>query len=759
MTEEHVLICVAWPYANGPLHLGHVAGCYLPPDIQARFERALGNRVLMVSGSDEHGTPITVSAEQNNITPQEVVDTYHSLNSKALLDLGCSWEPQVDARGIEYGGALFNRTTDERHKELVQENFLSLHEAGLFETKTMKQYYEQNADGTGRFLPDRYVEGTCPACGADGARGDQCDACGATYEAEELQNPVSKMNPGAQIEIRDTDHLFYRLDLFQEALEQHASTQQTNWKSNVRAMTKQWLDMGLRPRAVTRDLSWGIPLPLDGEEWEGKCVYVWFEAVQGYSTCARIWADSIANEAGHPDGKDAWKKWWNISEDGTTPRHLYFLGKDNIPFHTVIWPSLIMGLNHAKNGKIAEDKVQLPGPGDLALETNVPAMEYLMLAGGQFSKSRKHAVWLPSFLERFDPDTLRYYLGINMPENHDTDFNWPDFVEKINTELIAAYGNFVHRVLTLGHRLPSGETGPLAGVENMDLTQTHRDKLTELHQSITTSLQRHRYKEALRSVMNASQYGNQMLQSATPWKYLKDDTPSQERTQSLSDLAFGWRIARFLAITTQPFMPFSAQRLWESLGQKGDVSAQSWHSAIDWDAQMTWDETPPTPLFKRLELDEILASEQALAEATDVAADDPGHGVKGGKKKKQKAKGDTKMPEAPEGTTYLEFDTFMKVDLRVGKITSVEDHPNADRLYVVTIDDGSDKERTICAGLKAFYAPEQMMGKSVVFVANLKPRPLRGVVSEGMMLAADDGNDNVRLITIDGDMTTGAQVR
>jgi methionyl-tRNA synthetase len=259
--------------------------------------------------------------------------------------------------------------------------------------------------------------------------------------------------------------------------------------------------------------------------------------------------------------------------------------------------------------------------------------------------------------------------------------------------------------------------------------------------------------------MNASQYGNQMLQSATPWKYLKDDTPSQERTQSLSDLAFGWRIARFLAITTQPFMPFSAQRLWESLGQKGDVSAQSWHSAIDWDAQMTWDETPPNPLFKRLELDEILASEQALAEATDVAADDPGHGVKGGKKKKQKAKGDTKMPEAPEGTTYLEFDTFMKVDLRVGKITSVEDHPNADRLYVVTIDDGSDKERTICAGLKAFYAPEQMMGKSVVFVANLKPRPLRGVVSEGMMLAADDGNDNVRLITIDGDMTTGAQVR
>jgi methionyl-tRNA synthetase len=345
-----------------------------------------------------------------------------------------------------------------------------------------------------------------------------------------------------------------------------------------------------------------------------------------------------------------------------------------------------------------------------------------------------------------------------MPENHDTDFNWPDFVEKINTELIAAYGNFVHRVLTLGHRLPSGESGPLAGIESKDRTKAHRDKLNELHQSITTSLQRHRYKEALRTVMNASQYGNQMLQAATPWKYLKDDTPSEERTQSLSDLAFGWRIARFLAITSQPFMPFSAQRLWESLGQEGEVSKQSWHSAVEWDIQMTWNESTPTPLFKRLELDEILASEQALAESTDLASEDPGHGVKGGKKK-HNSKGDTNMPEAPEGTTYLDFDTFMEVDLRVGKITSVEDHPNADRLYVVTIDDGSEKGRTICAGLKAYYSPEQMVGKSIVFVANLKPRPLRGVVSEGMMLAADDGNDNVRLITIDGDITTGAQVR
>ena len=265
------------------------------------------------------------------------------------------------------------------------------------------------------------------------------------------------MNPEATIEIRETEHLFYRLDLFQDALVDHAAQQQRVWKSNVRAMTKQWLDMGLRPRAVTRDLSWGISVPMEGDEWTGKCIYVWFEAVQGYSTCARIWASDHASK--HPQGTDAWKRWWTVDESGAKPRHLYFLGKDNIPFHTVIWPALILGLNQVHKGASASDPIALPGPGEFALESNVPAMEYLMLAGGQFSKSRKHAVWLPSFLDRYDPDTLRYYLSMNMPENHDTDFNWPDFVEKVNSELIAAYGNFVHRMLTLGARLPGADNG------------------------------------------------------------------------------------------------------------------------------------------------------------------------------------------------------------------------------------------------------------------------------------------------------------
>ena len=749
LSGEHVLICVAWPYANGPLHLGHVAGCYLPPDIQFRFERAIGNKVLMVSGSDEHGTPITVTAEQQGVAPQRVVDEFHAMNYQALLDLGCSWSMSVDPRGVEYGGALFNRTSDPRHKSMVQENFSALEQGGFFERQTMEQYYERNDDGSGRFLPDRYVEGTCPACGAEGARGDQCDACGATYEAVELQNPKSKMNPEATIEIRETEHLFYRLDLFQDALVDHAAQQQRVWKSNVRAMTKQWLDMGLRPRAVTRDLSWGISVPMEGDEWKGKCIYVWFEAVQGYSTCARIWASDHASK--HPQGTDAWKRWWTVDESGAKPRHLYFLGKDNIPFHTVIWPALILGLNQVHKGASASDPIALPGPGEFALESNVPAMEYLMLAGGQFSKSRKHAVWLPSFLDRYDPDTLRYYLSMNMPENHDTDFNWPDFVEKVNSELIAAYGNFVHRMLTLGARLPGADNGsPFKDHDHHLCCKPHQVHLEEALGAITTSLKRHRYKEALRGVMNVAQYGNQILQSAAPWKHLKEHQDGHE--ESLATLAFCWRVSRFLAITAQPFLPFSSQRLWKSLGLEGDVANIPWSEATNWDAELSWSATTPQPLFERLDLKEILAAEHGLVEQGE---DESGvHAVKGGKKKRGK-----NMNKEIEGVAYIDFETFMSVNLRVGKIQSVEDHPNADKLYVVKLDDGTTNGRTICAGLKPYYKPQEMEGKSVVFVENLAPRALRGITSEGMMLAADDGEGAVVLVTIDGDIKPGSTVR
>ena len=711
---EYTTIFMAWPYANGPLHLGHVAGNCLPADIQYKYERARGRRVLMCSGSDEHGTPITVTAEERGIDPQVVVDEYHEQNAQALAGLGCSWVNNVDSRGIEFGGALYNRTTDPRHKELVQEIFVQLADSQLLQLQTMQQYCEIGSDGEIRFLPDRYVVGICPQCGEDDARGDQCDSCGATYEANELRQPRSKSNPEASIEIRDTDHLFYRLDLFQDELEQHAAQRQRVWKSNVRAMTQNWLKMGLRPRAVTRDMEWGIRIPLDEEQWSNKRIYVWFEAVQGYYTCARIWSERFALE--HPEGTDAWKNWW-IEKEGQTLRHLYFMGKDNIPFHTIIWPAILMGLNKSR------------GPDQLLhLEDNVPANEFLMLQGGQFSKSRKHGVWLPSFLDRYDPDTLRYYLTINMPEGHDTDFRWEDYVEKVNNELIGNYGNFVHRVLTLTHRLPTEGNNP---VSQFSSYATHSEFLEYVEDCIneaTKSMEKQRFKEALRHIMNISQAGNAFLQQAEPWKYLNTDD-SEERNESLSALTTCWRVCRTLAIMSAPFLPFQAERLWKQIGESGNAGDQLWENALVRDAELGWNSQKPHPLFKQLDLDEIMKKEMSLVE------------------------------DEAEEVDYIEFEDFLKVEMKTGTIIKVEEHPNADKLFVVTIEDGPGSTRTVCAGLKEVYSAEELVGKSVVFVANLKPRKLRGIMSEGMMLAAEDESGNVTLLTTDRAIDSGSGIR
>lgn len=748
-TSDHVLICVAWPYANGPLHLGHVAGCYLPPDIQYRYERAKGRRVLMVSGSDEHGTPITVTAEQEGISPQDVVDRFHAINSQALHDLGCAWSNHVDVRGVEFGGTLFNRTSDPRHAERVRNNVLGLDKAGLFERRTTQQFFEVNDDG-GRFLPDRYVEGTCPACGAEDARGDQCDTCGATYESVELTNPRSKMHPGRPIEVRDTEHLFYRLDEFQSLLETFAESSSPHWKSNVRAMTKQWLDMGLRPRAVTRDLEWGISVPFDDASWDGKCVYVWFEAVQGYLTCAQIWAEGHGQD--HPMAEEAWKAWWCVDDEGRSPRHLYFLGKDNIPFHTVIWPAIVLGLNMTANGR---SHPTLPGPGELALPHDLPAMEYLMLGGGQFSKSRKHAVWLPSFLEHHDPDTLRYYLSINMPENHDTDFTWQDFVEKINSELIAAFGNFAHRVLTLTVKLRQAGLGELSDWDQPNAWSEDVQAWHAQHDAVGHSLDRHRFKEALRGVMNIAQQGNGVVQRAAPWVALKPDATKEVRAQAFAGLALAARMLRGIAITIQPFLPKAAQQLWTMQGHEGDVCEVLWDDAISMDAPISPSSDAPTPLFERLDLEAILAREGDVAEGQTETSSPSVNGVKGSRREKKK---ETKNMER-EGISTIEFDQFMAVELRVATVTSVEEHPNADRLWVVTLDDGSGSSRTICAGLRDVYTAEELDGLQVIVVANLAPRKLRGIMSEGMMLAADDENGCVRLLTVADSIKNGSRVR
>jgi len=718
---------MAWPYANGPLHLGHVAGNCLPADIQYRYERARGRSVIMCSGSDEHGTPITVTAEQENVDPQEIVDRYHQINTQALIDLGCSWGANIDPRGIDYGGALYNRTTDPRHKELVQEYFTKLKQSGFLKQQSMKQYCSINSEGITKFLPDRYEEGECPICGSDGARGDQCDECGSTYESSELVNPRSKMDPEAKIEIRDTDHFFFQLNQFQNELEKHSITKQKVWKPNVRAMTKNWLNMGLRPRAVTRDMEWGIELPLSENEWETKRIYVWFEAVQGYLTCSQIWSERFS------DNPDDWMKWWVKSDEGDEPKHIYFMGKDNIPFHTVIWPAIIMGLNSSNSGNPPSSDID---SGELVLESNVPAMEYLMLQGGQFSKSRKHAVWLPSFLEHHNPDTLRYFLSINMPEGHDTDFRWEEYVDKVNNELIGTYGNFVHRVMTLSHRLDSENgTNPLLQYfDSSDHVETN-EKIQTLLESAIASMEKQRFKEALRSLMNISQIGNGLIQHSEPWKYMREaDTP--EKSKSLSTLAYCWKICRGLAITLRPFLPFQSDQLWSMLGEERNIDDILFEDSFNSDSDFYWNNEKPKPLFERLDIDDILEREKLIA-GTDAH----------------------KLEVIEEDVNYIDFEDFMKVEMRTGKVVDIEDHPNADKLYVVTIEDGPDSTRTVCAGLKGIYQKEQLLGKQVIFVANLKPRKLRGIMSEGMILAADDGDGNVSVLTLDSEMPTGSQVR
>ena len=686
----------------------------------------------MCSGSDEHGTPITLSAEEMGISPQEVVDKYHEVNTQALADLGCSWVNPVDPRGIEFGGALYNRTTDPMHKEIVQEVFTQLLDSGFLERKSMQQYCSINKEGRVRFLPDRYVEGKCPVCSEDGARGDQCDSCGATYEAHELIDPRSKLDVESEIEVRDTEHFFLRLNDFQNSLEAHSSERKAVWKPNVRSMSKNWLDMGLRPRAVTRDIEWGIEIPLEGQEWGTKRIYVWFEAVQGYYTCARIWAERYAAPSGHTDGTDAWKNWWLVPEKGESPRHIYFMGKDNIPFHTIIWPAILMGLN----AKDASAVSHVPVPGGMVLEDNVSSNEYLMLQGGQFSKSRRHGVWLPSYLERYDPDALRYYLSINMPETHDTDFRWDEYVDRVNNELIGTYGNFVHRVMTLAHRLQSDGGNPLA---RYDDHESHQEKIALVNEKVSSaidSMERQRFKEALRSIMGIAQIGNSILQDAAPWKHLKGEE-SPERRKSLSSLALSWRICSCLAVCMRPFIPFSSDRLWSMLGNESNIDAILLEESMNGTEPLSWNPEAPNPLFTRLDLEEILESEESLSDSKD----------------------NDSSPSPENGGDYIDFEDFMKVEMRTGRIVSVEDHPNADKLFVITIDEGSDSTRTVCAGLKGHYEPSELEGLNVVFVANLEPRKLRGVMSEGMILAADDGEGGVRVLTTEGDILSGSRVR
>ncbi len=652
--KEKIYIGVAWPYANGSLHLGHIAGCYLPADIFARYSRMKGKDVLMVSGSDEHGTPITITADKEKTTPQVVVDRYNKEHTQNMKQMGISFD-------------LFTRTTTKNHEEVVQDIFLTLYKKGYIYKKSIEAFYCNNCN---RFLPDRYIEGNCPNCGSQNARGDQCDECGKLLDPQALLNVKCKIC-GSTPEIRTSEHLFFALSKFEDNLLSWMKDKK-HWKSSVLKFTKNWLKSGLQDRAITRDMEWGIKVPIKG--FDDKRIYVWFDAVIGYLSASKEWSEK--------QGKaDKWEKWWKDSK----VLHYYFLAKDNIPFHTLIWPSILMGYNDKLN-----------------LAYDIPANEYLRLKGEQFSKSRGIAIWVPDILKNFDVDAVRYYLSINMPENKDTDWLWDDFVAKNNDELVGAYGNFVHRVVTFTEK-NFGKIPKLGTLDKLD--KEALEKIKESSKEVSDAIDKFEFKKGLRAAMTLAQFGNFYFDKKQPWALVKND---KEACGSVLHICL--KIVKALSVFMAPYLPFSSDKIWCLLGEDGCIHDKTWDVAFD-DLKTGFDLQRPQPLFKKLELKEII----------------------------------------------LEDDPFSKVDLRVAKVIGVKDHPQADKLYMLHLDLGKLGKRVIVAGMKPYYTPEEITGKSIVIVVNLKPANIRGVISSGMLLAAEDSKGVVALLN-PGDSTPGSEV-
>ncbi len=656
MPRKKILVAVAWPYANGAIHMGHMAGCYLPPDIFTRYHRMRGNRVLMVSGSDEHGTPITVTAEEEGVSPETVAKRYHRVNMDSLLGMGVFY-PHEDT--------LFTETSTENHKEVVQDLFLRLKENGHIFLREMISPYCPKCQ---RFLPDRYVEGVCPHCDSKGARGDQCDSCGKTLDPVDLILPTCK-KCGTAPEMRTTEHFFLRLSAFEEKLLAYTEDKE-HWRQNTKRFTENWLRSGLKDRPITRDIKWGVPIPLEG--YEDKRIYVWFEAVTGYLSAPKEWAL-------HRGEPSAWEEFWKDPEC----KHYYFLGKDNIPFHSIIWPAMLTGY------------------GGLELPYDVVANEYMHFKGEKLSKSRGNVVSVQDYLAHLPPDHLRYYLTANAPENRDSEFTWDDLITRVNEELVSTLGNFVHRVITFTAKnfgeIP--EQGALSSMDEEVLAEAK--KKTE---EVAECIEGCHFKDGMKSLMELARAGNVYLDRSAPWKSLKED-----KARCATSLHVSLRLVKALAVAGYPFMPHAMERLWESMGQPGGVGDE-------------W--SPLSPLAPaKLEKPEVLFKKLA---PEDIAP------IMGGR-------------------------AMEHLDLRIGNIVDVEDHPNADKLYVLHVDLG-DETRTLVAGLRPYYSIEEMKGRQIVVVTNLKPAKLRGVESRGMLLAADDGKGKVSLLSPSSPAPPGTSV-
>lgn len=673
---KRTTVTAALPYANGPVHIGHLAGVYVPADIYVRYLRLKKEDVIFIGGSDEHGVPITIRAKKEGITPQDVVDRYHKLIKKSFEDFGISFD-------------IYSRTTSEIHRQVASDFFRKLYEKGEFIEKTSMQYYDEEAQ---TFLADRYITGECPHCHAQGAYGDQCEKCGTSLSPTELINPKSAIS-GSKPVMRETKHWYLPLDKHEGWLRKWILEEHKEWRNNVYGQCKSWLDMGLQPRAVSRDLDWGIPVPVEGAE--GKVLYVWFDAPIGYiSNTKELLPDS-------------WEKWWKDPET----RLIHFIGKDNIVFHCIVFPAM------------------LKAEGSFILPDNVPSNEFLNLEGDKISTSRNWAVWLHEYLQDFPgkQDVLRYVLTANAPETKDNDFTWKDFQARNNNELVAVYGNFVNRALQLTQKYYNGIV-PSCGELN-EYDQQTLNEFKDVKQKVEDLLDNFKFRDAQKEAMNLARIGNKYIADSEPWKIIKTDP---ERVKTIIFIAL--QLTANLAVAFEPFLPFSSKKLrdmlqidhfdWEQLGRIDLLEAG--HQL-----------GKPELLFEKIEDQVIEAQVQKLLET--------------------KKANEAANYKADPIKTNIAFEDFEKLDIRVGTVLECTKVPKADKLLCFKIADGLEN-RTIVSGISKYYKPEELVGKQVCFIANLPPRKLKGIESQGMILSAVNYDGSLSVITTEREVKPGSKV-
>ena len=674
---KRTLITSALPYANGPVHIGHLAGVYIPADIYARYLRLKGEDVLLIGGSDEHGVPIALKAKAEGITPQEVVDRYHTIIKKSFEDLGITFD-------------IYSRTSSKIHHQTASDFFRKLYDKGEFVEKTSEQYYDEEAK---QFLADRYITGKCPHCANERAYGDQCEACGTSLSPLDLIDAKSAISGSVPV-LKETKHWYLPLDKHEPWLKEWILENHKEWKSNVYGQCKSWLDMGLQPRAVSRDLDWGVPVPVEGEE--SKVLYVWFDAPIGYISNT---IELLPND---------WEKWWKDEDT----KLVHFIGKDNIVFHCIVFPSM------------------LKADGSYILPENVPANEFLNLEGEKISTSRNWAVWLHEYLEEFPgkQDVLRYVLTANAPETKDNDFTWKDFQARNNNELVAVFGNFVNRALVLTQKYFDGKVPALGELNDYD-KQT-LDEFSNVKKDLENYLNHYRFRDALKEAMNLARIGNKYLADTEPWKVAKTD---MNRTATILNISL--QITANLAIAFEPFLPFTSEKIKKMIN-KEDLKWSELGNIDLLNANHTINK--PELLFDKIEDEEIEKQIQKLQDT----------------KKANELKEYKVAPIRPN----IAFDDFTKLDIRVGKVLECTKVPKADKLLQFKIDDGLEG-RTILSGIAQHYKPEELVGKNVCFIANLAPRKIKGIESQGMILSAENADGSLAIIQPEKEVKSGSEVK